>query len=574
VLGTGGAAGGPGSIPVGDNYWFVDSNYGNDGNPGTYDLPFATLARALVYSGIASIPGDDVIVLKTGHAETVATVGAITVSVSNIRIVGLGTGANRPTFTFNGVVGASILISGSNVSIDNVVGVAGLNSLTNPFNVTGNNVTLNIEWQDVAATYEAVHVVQAVAVSGLTVSLRMKGLTGGSLNASSIYLNGCSEVEIFLDYYGKSSVAAVNFFTTACTGVRIFGQCYISGTTNSTKIVVDTIGGSTWWAEVYDGSAGVFTNGGSASAGVLSPTGTTAISNALYGTGVVTWPASAAHGNLVSMAAVLGYIQDNIITTGGTALPATQSLYGILGGTQGLASWPTAATYANGVSLAAVLGFIQNGVRNGTGGTALATNKSLADALGTDGTTPVSTTSGLFGAIGINSATNNFVSSAVTANRTGSIFGRLTDMIDQEEKCVATGTAVIASGTASIFTVAGGPIIVKNLIGVCVTLNGATATTLKFTHAATIGGAVDLSAASASLANAAAGTLLSITGTFANATVITAPPIVIQGAQAGVVTLAPGILQTITAVGATTGTWYFALSYIPLQPGVTVTAAY
>ena len=57
-----------------------------------------------------------------------------------------------------------------------------------------------------------------------------------------------------------------------------------------------------------------------------------------------------------------------------------------LSGTPGVTTYPAAAAYANGVSLAEVIAYIQDGVRKGTG-TAMATNKSVADALGTDGIT-------------------------------------------------------------------------------------------------------------------------------------------------------------------------------------------
>lgn len=145
----------------------------------------------------------------------------------------------------------------------------------------------------------------------------------------------------------------------------------------------------------------------------------------------------------------------------------------------------------------------------------------------------------------------------------------LRELYDQQEKVVSTAAAVIASGTATIFTIAGGPIEVLNLMSVCVTLNDATATTLKYTADPTDGAATDLSAASASLADAAAGTICNITGTLANATVVTAAGTAI--AQAGGVVVPVGVIQTFTAVGATTGTWTHHLLYRPLARGVTVT---
>jgi hypothetical protein len=244
-------------------------------------------------------------------------------------------------------------------------------------------------------------------------------------------------------------------------------------------------------------------------------------------------------------------------------------------------------------------------VRNGSG-TALASNTSLQDvigtgitggagltlqaALGTTGTATTDSAASLVGIIGSNTATTAFASGNVVADEDGNVLERLeqiqeavnrgtglslpanTSIFDFLERGVKTGTAVVAAGTATIFTVAGGPIVVTHLVGVCVTGNDTTATLLKFTADPTDGGATDLSAASATLASAAAGTMLNITGTVANATVITVAGTAIE--QAGGIVVPAGVIQTITTGGVTTGTWYFAMRYKPLAPGVTVTAAY
>ncbi len=144
----------------------------------------------------------------------------------------------------------------------------------------------------------------------------------------------------------------------------------------------------------------------------------------------------------------------------------------------------------------------------------------------------------------------------------------LREIYNQQEKVVTTAAAVIANGTATIFTIAGGPIEVLNLISVCVTDNDGTATTLKYTADPTDGAATDLCAASASLASLAAGNVINITGTLANAAVITTNGTAIS--QAGRIVVPVGVIQTITTVGATTGTWTHHLRYKPLARGVTV----
>lgn len=145
------------------------------------------------------------------------------------------------------------------------------------------------------------------------------------------------------------------------------------------------------------------------------------------------------------------------------------------------------------------------------------------------------------------------------------------DSYDVAEKSVVTSAAVM-SNALTTFTIAGGPIEVKNLIAVCATLNNATASTLQFSTDPTDGAATTISGASASLANAAAGTIINITGTLANAPVVTTNGTAIS--QAGSIVVPAGIMTLVVGVGSTTGTWTINMRYKPLARGVTVTAAY
>ena len=169
----------------------------------------------------------------------------------------------------------------------------------------------------------------------------------------------------------------------------------------------------------------------------------------------------------------------------------------------------------------------------------------------------------LSGAVGIAS----FPASAIPANDV-SLAEVLRELYDQSEKAISTAAAVIANGTATIFTIAGGPILLTHIFSVCVTANDTTATTLKYTADPTDGAATDLCAASATLASKAAGHILNITGTLATQMVQTVNGTAIE--QATPILIPAGVIQTITTVGATTGTWRHHLRYRPLARGVTV----
>ena len=145
------------------------------------------------------------------------------------------------------------------------------------------------------------------------------------------------------------------------------------------------------------------------------------------------------------------------------------------------------------------------------------------------------------------------------------------DGFDQVEKVVST-TGAVMSNALTVFTVAGGPIELRTLISFSSTINDATASTLQYSADPTVGAATALSGVSASLANQAAGSYINITGTLANAPVITATATAIS--QAGGILIAPGIITLVVAVGSTTGLWKHSLRYVPLDRGVTVTAAF
>src|SRR5882762_3650440 len=80
---------------------------------------------------------------------------------------------------------------------------------------------------------------------------------------------------------------------------------------------------------------------------------------------------------------------------------------------------------------------------------------------------------------------------------------------DQADKSVVTGAAVMVNAT-TIFTIAGGPILLTQLISECVTANNATASTLQWSLTPTGLSAQTFSAATASLASAAVGTLVEV----------------------------------------------------------------
>lgn len=144
---------------------------------------------------------------------------------------------------------------------------------------------------------------------------------------------------------------------------------------------------------------------------------------------------------------------------------------------------------------------------------------------------------------------------------------------DVAEKAIAKAAAVMVNGNI-VFTIAGGPILIVDILSECITANDATASTMQWQSAPTVGSAATISGASASLASATAGTTVRLAPT-----ALSTAPTIATAANGGVqlgtnvanaITVQPGTLKLVIGVGSTTGTWKHYIRYQPLATGVTV----
>lgn len=200
-----------------------------------------------------------------------------------------------------------------------------------------------------------------------------------------------------------------------------------------------------------------------------------------------------------------------------------------------------------------------------------------SSALGTDGTTVTDSATTVLGAIGANNADNAYSSSSVVANRDGSVLERQEFTFDRFlalPQCVASSAKTLTTGAINMFTIAGGPIKVLELVGIVTTIVQAQATSTKITVTTTSPAAtVDLSAAAVDLTGAAAGASIRHINTTGILTVVTAGFVMEGNAFATNDTqylIPAGTIQINNASASNTGaiTWY--LRYVPLAPGVTV----
>lgn len=127
-----------------------------------------------------------------------------------------------------------------------------------------------------------------------------------------------------------------------------------------------------------------------------------------------------------------------------------------------------------------------------------------------------------------------------------------------------------ATAAGTIFTVTGGRVVVKALVGEVTTVCDSTATTLKVSSSPTTGTAVDLTSATA-VTSKEVGSLISLPLTLGGAlSVNNAGAGQIPGAVAFVV---PAGSITVTTSATNTGAVKWTLLYVPLDDGASVAAA-
>ena len=121
-------------------YFFVSSVTGSNSNPGKNpNTPVATIASAVAK---CTANKADVVVVMPGHAETLASAGALTVNKAGVTIIGLGTGSLRPTLTWS-ATDSTLAVTAANVTISNCITTISIDEVVSMFNITGANCLID-----------------------------------------------------------------------------------------------------------------------------------------------------------------------------------------------------------------------------------------------------------------------------------------------------------------------------------------------------------------------------------------------------------------------------------------------
>lgn len=389
---------------------------GSDSNDGKSPLtPFSTIDYAI---GQCTASRGDIVYACAGHSEAITAANGIDLDVAGVQVIGLGNGRNRAALTYTTAAGATFRFNAANCALRNfyITGI-GVASVTKMFNVNAADCQLtDCEIVMTDATNQAVRgVVLTASTAGRFKFLRNTVRANNAGPASAIELLGTNDgVEIGYNHIeGDFSVANIeNPVGNINTNAKVHhnylknidatnpGLEFVSATTGVIEyntIITDAIGTS-----IDPGLSATFQN--------------------------YWW--------------LLGDTTDE----SGTIVPVTgitDSLANILGADSANNVFASTNVVANeDGSIIERLEQIQKVTGKGTG-TAVAANKSLVDALGTDGTTVTDAAANVLGAIGPDNANNAFASTNIVANEDGSVMERL----EQLQKAVnkGAGTAIGAA---------------------------------------------------------------------------------------------------------------------------------
>jgi hypothetical protein len=108
------------------NVWWVSSTRGGNGNKGSLNRPFATIAYAMTR---ASASNGDVIMVMPYHAETISAAAGIAHNIAGVSVIGLGTGPSRPTITLDTTANATYAITAADAYLENLVFVGNISNV-------------------------------------------------------------------------------------------------------------------------------------------------------------------------------------------------------------------------------------------------------------------------------------------------------------------------------------------------------------------------------------------------------------------------------------------------------------
>jgi len=189
-------------------YIFVSSVTGANGNDGLdSDHPKGTVNGAVA---ACTANKGDIIVVMSNHAEDLDAATDFVVDTSGVRVIGLGEGDDRPTFTYTGVDG-SIEMDSANCGLYNLLLLTSITAVVMGININADNITVDTcetNWD--ASGDDFITMIDVDAVDGFTLRNSKLIAEDGAGCEEAIRLDDCNNVSIVDNHiYGFFTDSAI-----------------------------------------------------------------------------------------------------------------------------------------------------------------------------------------------------------------------------------------------------------------------------------------------------------------------------------------------------------------------------
>lgn len=194
------------------------SVYYPDGTPVLYVTLTAALASCVASRG-------DTIIVAPNHTETIVAAAGSGVTVAGVTVVGLGLGSTAPVFTFTTSVAASFNNTASNVRIQNINFVCGIDAQTAMINVTGtDNTFFGCNFTTNTATVGAILGILTGATSDRlridSCNFLGPAANAGTTTTAQVQYESAVDIKIVNSYFtGKMTQAILNVTGTVLRGL-------------------------------------------------------------------------------------------------------------------------------------------------------------------------------------------------------------------------------------------------------------------------------------------------------------------------------------------------------------------
>lgn len=243
---------------AGKEFWVCNRTGagGSVNNPGTPELPFDTLSTA---NSACTAGNGDTIYLMEGHAETVTAAAGATITKSGVQVIGLGTGALRPTFSFTTAAAASFDITAASVTLQNCILSNAIDQQTAMLNISAADVAINSCELRMTATLAATNYA-LIGILTTAAALRLKVndiiITGSGAGAAAGTVRHTNGITIVggdgivisggaIRGRFSATLGCVQVITTATTNLTVQNIYMTNSTTAAAKAFVDTVTAST-----------------------------------------------------------------------------------------------------------------------------------------------------------------------------------------------------------------------------------------------------------------------------------------------------------------------------------------